>query len=217
MLELLEDPKNEKIPPGHVKRYTAKERLLHWIVAISYMLAAFSGLVFFHQGLFWFSGLFAGGVWARILHPFFGLVMAFTFFMQAKMIWSHNIITDEDKVWLSRVWDYMNKREEGLPEVGKYNAGQKMMFWSMIVCTIVLVLSGLVIWRTVSGMTFSAPVHRVAVVLHSIAGYVMYLGIIVHVYAAFWTKGAVPAMVRGYVSLGWIKKHHPKWHKEIAK
>ena len=36
--------------------------------------------------------------------------------------------------------------EEKLPEVGKYNAGQKLVFWAMSILIIVLIASGLVIW-----------------------------------------------------------------------
>ena len=62
-----------------VERYTPKERGNHWIVALCFILAALSGLSLFHPSLFFFSGLFGGGPWARILHPFIGVVM-FLFF-----------------------------------------------------------------------------------------------------------------------------------------
>ena len=52
-----------------IRRYTASERINHWLVAISFILTALSGLAFFHPGLYWLSNLFGGGTWARILHP----------------------------------------------------------------------------------------------------------------------------------------------------
>ena len=58
--------------PKYVERYTSKERGNHWIVALCFILAALSGLSMFHPSLFFFSGLFGGGPWARILHPFIG-------------------------------------------------------------------------------------------------------------------------------------------------
>ena len=39
-------------------------------------------------------------------------------------------------------------REENLPEVGRYNAGQKLLFFTIVVCLIGLLLSGIVIWRS---------------------------------------------------------------------
>jgi formate dehydrogenase gamma subunit (EC 1.2.1.2) len=41
--------------------------------------------------------------------------------------------------------------------------------------------------------------------------------IIVHVYAAIWTKGTIRAMTRGTVTVAWAKYHHLLWYKEISK
>ena len=55
---------------------------------------------------------------------------------------------------------------------------------------------------------------RVAGLLHAVAAFVLVLGFIVHVYAALWVKGTLHAMVRGTVSGGWAKHHHPQWYRE---
>ena len=44
-------------------------------LALMFVLAALSGLAFFHPALFWFANLFGGGSWTRILHPFIGLFL----------------------------------------------------------------------------------------------------------------------------------------------
>ena len=46
---------------------------------------------------------------------------------------------------------------------------------------------------------------------------VLICGIIVHIYAALWIKGSIGAMVRGTVTFGWARKHHPKWFRESIK
>ncbi len=51
-----------------------------------------------------------------------------------------------DSAWLARIRDVLTGHEEKLPEVGKYNAGQKIVFWSMSLLIIVLITSGVVIW-----------------------------------------------------------------------
>lgn len=43
----------------------------------------------------------------------------------------------------------------------------------------------------------------------------MILTIMVHVYAALWVKGTITAMVEGWVSSEWAKKHHPRWYREL--
>jgi formate dehydrogenase subunit gamma len=44
----------------------------------------------------------------------------------------------------------------------------------------------------------------------------MFVGIGVHWYAAYWTRGAVRAMVRGTVTRAWAKFHHPVWYREVT-
>jgi formate dehydrogenase subunit gamma len=43
--------------------------------------------------------------------------------------------------------DVLNNREDKLPEIGKYNAGQKLLFFTLVVCLLLLLVSGIVIWR----------------------------------------------------------------------
>jgi ferredoxin len=60
---------------GDVPRYNANERVTHWVVAITFVLLAASGLAFFHPAFWFLTSLLGGGAWARILHPFIGVVM----------------------------------------------------------------------------------------------------------------------------------------------
>lgn len=53
--------------------------------------------------------------------------------------------------------------------------------------------------------------------MHAVAAFVLIASIIVHIYAALWVKGSIGAMVRGTVTLGWARKHHPKWFRESVK
>ena len=55
--------------PKDLARYDAHERANHWLVGISFILLALSGLAFFHPAFYPLVQLFGGGVWARILHP----------------------------------------------------------------------------------------------------------------------------------------------------
>src|SRR5277367_2568501 len=130
-----------------IVRYTAGTRINHWIVAISFVLLALSGLALFHPALFWLANLFGGGPWTRILHPFLGCLMVAAFVLLAANMWRDNFLQPRDWIWLRKIQDVVNNREENLPEVGRYNAGQKLLFFTMIGCLIVLLLSGIVIWR----------------------------------------------------------------------
>jgi len=196
-------------------RYNANDRTNHWSTAIAFILAALSGLALFHPALFGLSALFGGGPWTRILHPFIGLLMLLAFLFLAGRFWSHNHMEPRDWEWLRRYRDVINNREDRLPEVGKYNAGQKLVFWVIVVCLAGLLLSGLVIWRAYFSQYFPIGLIRLSSVIHAICALVLICTILVHIYAAIWVKGSVHAMTRGTVTPGWAWKHHRAWYREM--
>src|SRR5262249_58247074 len=110
-----------------IQRYTDSERANHWIVAIAFILAGLSGLSMFHPALFWLTNLFGGGPWTRILHPFIDVAMFAAFVGMMLRFWSHNRIEARDRQWLRQWRDVVDNREDKLPEVGRYNAGQKLL------------------------------------------------------------------------------------------
>jgi len=200
-----------------IERYTPDERSNHWVTAISFVLVAISGLALFHPSLFWLSNVLGGGQWTRILHPFIGLVMVVSFALLARRFWHHNVMEPADKQWLKQIDDVLHNREDKLPPVGRYNAGQKLLFFTMVACLIGLFLSGLVIWRAYFSWIFPIGLIRAAALLHSVCALVLILGIIVHIYAALWVRGSMGAMLLGSVTLGWARKHHRRWFDEIVK
>ncbi|MDE1180099.1 formate dehydrogenase subunit gamma [Paraburkholderia sp.] len=209
--------KHEDPNPNLIVRYTANERTNHWITAITFVLLALSGLALFHPSMFWLTNLFGGGQWTRILHPFVGVVMFVSFMILALRFWHHNYLEREDIQWLKQIDDVLANREENLPEIGRYNAGQKLLFFVMVLCLVLLLCSGVVIWRAYFSFYFPVGVIRLASVVHAVAAFVLIMGIVVHVYAGLWIKGSIGAMTRGTVTLGWARKHHPKWFKEVVK
>jgi formate dehydrogenase subunit gamma len=200
-----------------IVRYSAGIRINHWIVAISFVLLALSGLALFHPALFWLTNLFGGGAWTRILHPFIGCVMVIAFCLLGAKMWRDNYLERHDWIWLRQIRDVVNNREDNLPEVGRYNAGQKLLFFAIVVCLIVLVPSGVVIWREYFSFYFPIEAIRFGALLHAFFAFVLMCAIIVHIYAAIWVKGSIRAMTRGRVSPGWAWKHHRAWFREVTK
>jgi len=200
-----------------IQRYSAGERSSHWFIAICFVLLALSGLALFHPAFFWLAYLFGGGPWTRILHPFVGLAMFVSFLFLACRMARQNCMTQADRQWLARYKDVLANRDENLPQVGKYNGGQKLLFYVLILCMIGLLLSGIVIWRAYFSLYFPIGVIRAASVLHALCAFVMICAIIVHIYAAIWVKGSMRAMVRGTVTPGWAWKHHRAWFREVSR
>ena len=199
-----------------VQRYTHAERLTHWAVAVAYVGLFLSGLAMFHPFFFWTAALFGGGALMRILHPFVGACFAILFYAYALRLWRDNRITASDRLWLAHMLAYMNKRGAETPVEGKYNAGQKLMYWSMIFVVGLLLLTGVLMWRPYFSPGVPVGLRRVAGVLHAVLAFVMFVGIGVHVYAAYWTKGAIRAMTRGTVTRAWARFHHPGWYAKVA-
>lgn|SRR5690606_5551268 len=197
-----------------LERYSANVRTNHWIVALLFVLAALSGLALFHPALYWLSALFGGGPWTRILHPFVGVLMTIAFVLLAAAVFKDNLMEPRDRLWLRRFGDVLRNREDELPEVGRYNAGQKLIFFVFVVTLVGLLLSGIVIWRQYFSGLFPLGAVRFASLAHAFFAFVLVIAIIVHVYAAIWVKGSLQAMIRGRVSAGWAFKHHRAWFRE---
>jgi len=200
-----------------IQRYTANDRSNHWITAICFVLLAVSGLAMFHPATSWMAVFLGGGQWTRILHPFLGVVMFISFAVLVFRFWHHNKIDQADKQWMKQFGDVLTNREDRLPKIGMYNAGQKILFFVLIASMVGLLLSGIVIWRAYFAFYFPIDVVRFAALLHAFSAFVLICSIIVHIYAAFWVKGSIGAMVRGTVTYGWARKHHPRWFEAVIK
>jgi formate dehydrogenase subunit gamma len=208
-----------------VPRYSGSARINHWIVAISFVLLMISGLALFHPSLFWLAGLFGGGATARWLHPWLGVVLVIGFLGLFLRFFVANLPETTDWVWLARLRHVLAGREEFLPEVGKYNAGQKFVFWSQAILVAVMFVTGIGLWpaglayfEELLGFKATIDQRRMAAVLHAGAAVLTIAIWIIHVYAAIWVRGTISAMTRGSVTGGWAWRHHRKWlRKEVGK
>jgi formate dehydrogenase subunit gamma len=199
-----------------VSRYTTAARINHWITAVSLILLALSGMALFHPSLYFLTNLFGGGQMTRAVHPWIGVVLFFSFGGLFIRFWRANLWKAEDGTWLAQLRDVITGHEERLPEVGKYNAGQKAVFWLMSILIIVLISSGLVMWDQYFYGYTNIEQKRFAVLIHSMAAITIICVWIVHVYAAIWVRGTIGAMTRGQVTGGWAWRHHRKWLRELV-
>ncbi|TCP96891.1 formate dehydrogenase subunit gamma [Cricetibacter osteomyelitidis] len=196
-----------------VLRHSLRERLSHWLVALTFFMTALSGLAFFFADFAWLADILGTPQIARIVHPFSGIVMIAAFMVLFFTYWRDNIPKKEDFQWLFKVVDVLKGNEHHVADVGHYNMGQKLLFWTMLVALIILLVTGIIMWQPYFANEFSVPVRRVAIALHAVTAIAFILGIMVHMYMAFWVKGSITGMVEGKVSARWAKKHHPRWFR----
>lgn len=191
------------------------DRACHWTVVICFFLVALSGIALFFPTLQWLTETFGTPQMGRILHPFFGVlifvVLMFMFFRFVK----HNIPDKQDLPWIKNIVEVLKGNEHHVADVGKYNAGQKMMFWSIMSMIFVLLATGIIIWRPYFAHLFPMWLVRWSLFIHAAAAIILIHAILIHMYMAFWVKGSIKGMIEGKVSRRWAKKHHPRWYREI--
>ena len=208
----MSDPKKYSIV-----RYTPGQRINHWIIALSFVLLAVSGLALFHPSMFWMTNLLGGGPWTRILHPFIGVVMFVSFFAFAIRLWRFNKITKKDREWLAAMPKVLKNETVGVPDTDRYNGGQKLLFYVLILLMLGLMASGVVMWREYFSHLFGIEMVRLASLLHAFFAFLLICAIIIHIYAGIWVKGSVRAMTRGTVTPGWAWKNHRDWYRRIVR
>ena len=206
-----------EVRKGELLRHPVYTRVLHWIVALFFFLALFSGFSIYLPWLFrWFTPIFGGGQLVRLMHPWFGLGFVVFFGLQAlnwlrPMIW-----TPADTHWMRNIHKVVSNKEPfDPPETGFFNAGQKVQFWEILGGCIVYLVTGLVLWFGAG--TFGRIPVAISYVLHDISALIMLGGIFIHVYlSTIGEPGTFDGMVRGAVSEAWAWTFHPAWYKETT-
>ena len=205
------------IRPVEVRRYVGFTRVNHWFTALCFIILMLSGFALFSPSLFWLTGLFGGGQTTRWLHPIAGIALSVSFLGMFLQLVRLNILRREDLVWTAHIGDVITGHEERLPELGKYNFGQKCVFWGMTWLILALLITGIMMWYQYFPDLVTVETRRIAILVHSISAILIVLVLILHIFAAVWTKGTIRAMTRGTVTGGWSWRHHRKWLRELAR
>lgn len=200
-----------------VQRTPYGVRISHWLMVICFFFVAMSGLSWFFPSLNWLNNLLGGPQLARILHPFLGVVVFLFLGYLCLKLARYNLPEASDKAWFANVGSVMKGEHNDAIDTGKYNAGQKVLFWSIMGLILVLLISGVVIWRPYFAPLFSIPLIRIGLLVHAVAGVLLMLLIIGHIYLAFWVKGTLSSMSTGRVSRAWARTHHPRWYRSLPK
>ena len=197
-------------------RHPVYTRVLHWGVAIFFILALLSGFAIYSPWLYRsLTPLFGGGPMTRMLHPWFSLGFVVFFALQflnwlEPMTW-----TAADRQWMKNIRNYVSNSEPVEPEyVDFFNGGQKLYFWAIVASAVVFLISGFPLWFP---QAFGRGVVAISYVLHDIAALVMLVGFIVHIYEGTGGQpGTFRSMTRGTVERRWAWTHHPAWYRRAT-
>lgn len=205
-------------PDAPIRRYTFHERLCHWLSSLTYLYCLATGLAFYSPHLYWIAFVLGGGATSRFWHP----IVALIFLVAA--LWMHQLwsramsITDTDKRWLDKVSSYITNHDDLVPAQNRFNAGQKLFYWVMFYGTILLLVSGLLMWSPEYIPFRLHGIRSAAVLTHEGAALITIGAFIIHVYMSlFLVPGSVTAMLRGYVPAAWARTHHRLWYDQIER
>jgi formate dehydrogenase subunit gamma len=201
---------------GELLRHPVYTRVLHWSVAIFFVLSLLSGFGIYSPWLYrWLTPLFGGGAMTRFLHPWFGLLFDIAFFFQflnwlVPMSW-----TEADSRWTRRVKEYVSNEEKvEASDVGFFNGGQKLYFWTIVASGVLFLISGVPMWLD---NIFPRWLVALSYVVHDIAALVMLAGFIIHVYEGTAAQpGTFQSMTDGTVTEEWAWTHHPAWYADVT-
>lgn len=195
-----------------IPRFDAYERVMHWMSALSFLYATATGLAIWSPKLYFLASVFGGGFVIRGTHPWSGIVFSLVIgFMFQR--WAKGMRLDaDDRLWLTKLDKYATHQHHALPESGRFNAGQKMLFWSQVITALGLFITGFILWFP---EWMPRQARLLSVLLHPLIAIGSIGGIMVHAYMG---TAAVPqsmrAMLRGWVVPEWAQFHHPKWFRQ---
>lgn len=205
------------LPNGRIVRYGFDERLMHFVAAVSYVYLLLTGLAFWTPWLFWIAVVLGGGTISRILHPWVGVIFVISVIWMYVKWASQMRATESDRAWWRAVGHYTRNEDEEVPPVGRFNAGQKVLFWVFFWCGILLFLSGLVLWVPHWIPWGLRYLRFIAVLVHVVSALLTIALFMIHVYMGTAVeRGAYASITRGDVSRAWARRHHRAWYDQIA-
>ena len=196
-------------------RFNAIERFTHWMTATAFIVLAITGLnfIFGKRLLMPLMGADAFGdwsYWAKFAHDFVSWAfMLGVLLMIVFWIWG-NLPDRYDAHWLKVGGGFFDRSNRTHPPAARFNAGQKLVFWSVVLGGIALSITGVFLlfpfdFADIEGMLWAQYVHATV-------GVVMIAVIIGHIYiGTLGMEGAYEAMGSGTVDLAWAEEHHSAW------
>jgi formate dehydrogenase subunit gamma len=188
---------------------------VHALAAVSYVYLLLTGLAFWSPAFYWLAIVLGGGYLSRALHPWVGVgfaVVVGVMFLQWRVVMR---TTDADRAWRRAMPHYVRNEDDQVPPVGRFNYGQKLLFWLMVWGAVFLLASGLVLWVPQWFPEAWAWVRQAAILVHAVAALATIGGFIVHLYMGLAVvPGGLHAILHGDVSEGWARHHHRTWAEE---
>ncbi len=199
---------------NEIVRHNRASRLLHWSVALTFLICLLTGMPIWTPVFGWMAYLFGGLSVCRVIHPYAGVAF-FIFSIAIFVQWLKDMhLEPGEKDWLGpKALQYMRYQTDD-SNVGKYNGGQKLYFWAVSLGAVGLLLSGLLMWFP---RAFPRIVIEFGFLIHDITFILFVVSLVFHIYLGTAAEpGTFRSMVRGTVTRAWARLHHPRWFREVT-
>jgi formate dehydrogenase subunit gamma len=124
--------------------------------------------------------------------------------------------TDADREWRKAMAHYVRNEDDKVPAAGRFNFGQKQLFWVMTWSTLVLLVSGLVLWVPDAVPASLIWLREWSALVHATSALVTIGAFIVHLYMGLAVvPGGLRAILHGDVSDTWARHHHRLWVESL--
>ena len=204
--------------PDEMVRYTLKERMCHWIAGVSYLYLLFTGLALYTPYLYWIANVLGGGPTVRFWHPWVGLVFFFGVMWMHSMWRSDMKITDQDRQWSKTIKAYVTNRDDQVAPAGHFNHGQKQFYWAMFYGTLLLVVTGVLMWFPELVALKAHGLLPLVIFLHCTGALITIGAFLIHIYMGlFFVSGGLHGILWGRVPVSWAKAHHRLWYDKMQK
>jgi len=199
---------------NEIIRHRLSSRVIHWCVAVTFFACLLTGLPIWTPAFAWMAPLFGGLQVCRWLHPWAGIAFSLASLVMLVAWFSEMELRPDERNWIGpRLFTYMRYQGDDA-EIGKYNGGQKIFFFTSALAALGLLVSGVVLWFP---LRFPELVRELAVLLHDVTFILFAVTIVFHIYLGTAAEpGTFGSMTRGTVTRAWARLHHPKWYREIT-
>jgi len=202
-----------------IERFTYFERAAHWTNATAFVVLAISGIVMAFGKFFLLpligSALFGWLTYAlKNLHNFAGPLFAVSLTVVFFTFLRDSLPGRGDLTWLVKGGGLLGGKT---PPAGRFNAGEKIVFWGgVLFLGVIVVASGLVMDRVLPGIDYTRSTMHIANMVHGVSTVLMMALFLGHIYiGTIGMDGAYRAMKTGYVDEAWAKEHHEYWYEDI--
>jgi formate dehydrogenase subunit gamma len=200
-------------------RFTSFERLVHWMTATCFIILAVSGLniTFGKPLLLPLIGPEAftdWSQWAKYAHNYLSFPFTLGVFVIFLMWIGWNVPSRVDVEWLKKGGGMVGHEH---PPADRFNAGQKMIYWIVVLGGAAVAVSGYILMFPFYGTNIADM--QVAQIVHGVVALLFVAVMLAHIYiGTIGMQGAFEGMWDGTVDLNWAKEHHRLWvEKEMSK